>query len=445
MKLKKIKVSSILKSKIRNRLIKKLNRVSYAKKYIKSESLRLKTGWETRKIKEHRLSLFDLMAMYYTSTKYLILSVLLLIPTLIILAEHQFSWYWLLQISPLEFVCIFTIVRFFLYIKDTTSFKLWAEDMKKNPDHATIYAGAPGMGKTFTAVFATYYMAIGSWIKLQWEFFKLLHKAQALNLKPEDLTDKDKEVYDAYQYMITHKGIPCLGTNIEIYSKRYKRYSYKIGPAYLKQLRRAPYRFVGLYDEIGTVFNFELSNDKADKQRGLSTSDYARFCRQFTEMRFIGTEQNGCNMYKGIRNVVARYREYTEFTTIFKPKFLTWIFDTLQAHFIKNMSMQASKRWGGFMAKFEEFLSKTGYVRVRYRDMGHNDTPIEDKSGKGVLYFPCCSEFEYDTRAFRFAYEVRNMPLKLEVFDGQGLTPKEAQAFLRANYPKVKEEEKKVA
>ena len=344
MKLKKRKISFLKIENITDKKT-KFKVLSNTSRFKNFNNLRIKTGWETKIIETYRLPLFDLMAIYYTAVKYLILSVLLLIPTFVILAEHSFSWYSLLQFSPLEFVCIFTIVKFFLYLKDTTSFKLWAEDIKKNPDHATIYAGAPGTGKTFTAVFATYYMAIGSWIKLQWEFFKLLHKAQKLHLRPEDLQDKDKEVYDAYQYMINHKGIPCLGTNIEVYSKKYKRYSYKIGPAYLKQLRRAPYRFVGLYDEIGTVFNFELSNDKADKQRGLSTSDYARFCRQFTEMRFIGTEQNGCNMYKGIRNVVARYREYTEFTTIFKPKFLTWIFDTLQAHFIKNMSMQASKRW----------------------------------------------------------------------------------------------------
>lgn len=442
---RKNKISPFLKSKIRNRLIKKLNLLSNAKNYIKSKSFRLRTGWETKIIETYRLPLFDLMAIYYTATKYLILSIILLVPTLTILAEHNFNWYWLLQISPLEFVCVYTIVKFFLYLKDTTSFKLWAEDMKKNPDHATIYAGAPGMGKTFTAVFATYYMAIGSWIKLQWEFFKLLHKAQKLHLRPEDLTDKDKEVYDAYQYMITHKGIPCLGSNIEIYSKRYNRYSYKIGPAYIKQLRPVPYRFVGLYDEGGTVFNFELSNDKSDKQRGQSTSDYARFCRQFSEMRLIFTEQNGSNIYKGIRNVLARYREYTSFEYIFKPKVLTWIFNVLQAHFLKGMKMKASKRWGGFMDKFEEFLNNTGYVRIRFRDLGHNEVPIDDKGAKGVLYFPCCSEFKYDTRAFRFAYEIRNMPLKLDVFDGRGLTPQEAQAFLRAKYKKEDKAEEKSA
>lgn len=405
---------------------------------------------EAKIIKTYRLPLFDLAAKYYTSTKQFLLAVMFLLPVLIILARYNFDWQWILKLSPLELICIITVVRFFLYIKDTTSFGIWCRDMMNNPDHASIYSGAPGTGKTFTAVFATYYMAIGSWKKLQWEYFKLIGKMQKEKLKAEELQDKDKEIYESYQYMIKHEGIPCLGTNIAVYSKRYKRFSYKIGPSYLKQQRRAPYRFVGLYDEVGTVFNFELSNDKTDKYRGQSTSDYARFCRQFTEMRFIGTEQNGGNMFKGIRNVVARYREYTSFERIFQPKVLIWIFEKLQKHFVepifgKGMNVNAAKRWAGFMDKFEQFIDKVGYVRLRYRDFGHNDQPIDDKSGKGTLYFPCCAEFVYDTRAFRFAYEARDKKLQVDVFKDMNLTPEEARTFLRAKNINRDETEKQAA
>lgn len=400
-----------------------------------------KSKIEAKIIPTYRLPLFDLMAIYYTPIKLFIFLLVLLIPTITVLAVYHFSWTFILKLSPLEIACIISAIRFFLYIKDTTSYRIWCEDIKNNPDHASMYTGAPGTGKTLTAVFATYFMALGSWIKLQWEYFKLMHRL----MKDENyvLTDKDKEIFESYKYFITNDGIPCLGTNIPVYSKRYKRFSYKLGPSYLKQQRRAPFRLVGLYDEIGTVFNFELSNDKSDSQKGLTISDMVRFCRQHAEFRFIGTEQEGQNMYKGIRNVVALYREYYSFDYIFKPRVLTFIFSFLRDHFVSKMKLKSAKRWGGFMDKFEEFISKVGYIKLRYRDFGHKDEVLPGKKGDGVLYFPCCSEFEYDTRAFRFAYKARNNEIKMDVFTSMKLSEEEAGAFLRANY--AKKEEKKVA
>lgn len=404
-----------------------------------------KSEIKAEKIKTYSLPLIDIIARHYNTFKYLILAVIIFIPLITILSIKHFQWQWFLYLSLLEIFFVYIIIRALLNLRDDGKYRKWCEDMKRNPDHASMYTGAPGMGKTLTAVHATYWMAVGSWRRLQHEYFCLMGRMQKKNYVQ---TEDDKEIYESYQYMIKNPGIPCLGTNIPVYSKRYKRYSYKLGPSYLKQQRRAPFRLCGLYDEIGTVFNFELSNDKSDNQQGLTIQDMVRFCRQHAEFRFIGTEQEGGNMFKGIRNVVARYREYINLEYIFKPKFLQWIYDKMDNHFIdpifgKGMNMLKAKVWGEFMEKFEKFIKKVGYVKLRYKDFGRKEECLTDKKGGDVLYLPCCAEFEYDTRAFRFAYKARYTPIKMQVFTEMKLPAEEAGAFLRANYPKEKEEAKK--
>ena len=396
-------------------------------------------------IKTYRLPLIDLIARYYNTFKYLLLAVIVFIPIITILAKFNFHWHYALYMIPIEILFIYIIVRAFLFLRDNSAYKDWFELMKTNPDHATIYSGAPGMGKTLVASHATYAMAVGSWEKLQFEYFCLMDYLQD---KDYQMTEDDKEVYDSYRYMIEHDGIPCLATNIPLYSKRYKRYSYKLGPSYLKQQRRASFRLCGLYDEIGTVFNFELSNDKSDDQKGLTISDMVRFCRQHAEFRFIGTEQEAMNMYKGIRNVVARNREYTKIEFIFKPKFLIWVFEKMKKHFLhpffgKGMNMHKAKKWGKFMKKFKLFIDKVGFFKLNYKDFGRKDECLTDKKKGDVIYLPCCADFVYDTRAFRVAYQARSMPIKMDVWKGMRMSSEEAGAFLRANYPKQKEEEKK--
>ena len=396
-------------------------------------------------IKTYRLPIKDILARHYNTFKYLFYALIILIPTLSILCVHNFHWHWVLYLLPLEIFFIWTVIRGLLFLREGRKYKKWSNEMEINPDHASMYTGAPGRGKTLVGSHATYAMSKGSWKKLQFEYFCLMGKLQE---KDYTMTEDDKEIYEAYRYMIEHDGVPCLATNIPVYSKRYRRYSYKLGPSYLKQERRAPFRIAGLYDEIGTVFNFELSNDKSDEQKGLTISDMVRFCRQHAEFRFIGTEQEGGNMYKGIRNVTARYREFTDIEMTFKPRFLTWLLNAMKKHFISpifgtGMNMRKAKVWGKFLEKFDKFIKNVGFFKIRYKDFGRKDECLTDKRKGDVIYLPCCAEFVYDTRAFRFAYKARSMPIKMQVWTDMYMSPDEAGAFLRANYPKQKEEQKK--
>ena len=400
---------------------------------------------EGKVLKTYRLPVIDHIARYYNTYKYLLYAVILATITLPILGVHNFHWHWLLYLLPLEILFLWTIIRGLLFLKDNGAYKSWFNKMKSNPNHSMMYGGPPGAGKTLVATHTTYAMACGSWEKLQFEYFCLMDYLQDKNYQ---MTDDDKEIYEAYHYFIENNGVPCWGTNVPAYSKRYKRYSYKLGPSYLKQQRRAPFRLCGLYDEIGTVFNFELSNDKSDTQKGLTIADMARFCRQHAEFRFVGTEQEPTNMYKGIRNVVAVIREFTSFETIFKPRFLSWWLERMKNHFInpwfgKGMNIRKAKKWGKFLKALESFIKKVGFFKIRYKDYGRRDDCLTSKKKGDAIYLPCCADFIYDTRAFRVAYEARNLPIKMEIWSKMEMSAEEAKAFLRANYPKEKEEQRK--
>ena len=94
------------------------------------------------------------------------------------------------------------------------------------------------------------------------------------------------------------------------------------------------------------------------------------------------------------------------------------------------------------MERLEKFIKNVGFVRLRYKDYGRNEECLTDKKKGDVIYLPCCADFVYDTRAFRFAYQARNMSIKMDVWKDMYMPPEKAGAFLRANYPKQREEEK---
>lgn len=403
-----------------------------------------KKDLEFEPIKTYRLPLGDIIARHYNTFKYLTYAVVLATIVLPILGVHNFHWHWVLYLSPLEILFIWTIIRGLLFLRENHKHAQWREEQKENPDHFTINEGAPGTGKSIEANFKTYYMAEGSWEDLQEEYFCLMARASK---KDYELTEDDREIYEAYRYYMEHDGIPCLGTNIGVWSKRYRRWSYELGPAYLKQERRAPYRLVGWYDEVGTVFNHELSNDKTDAQKGLTIADTGRFCRHFAELRFVGTEQNGENTFKGLRNVVARVREMVKLEKVFKPLFLIWLYKRMMRHFInplfgKGMRLRKAKKWGRLLKWLKGFTRKVGFLKISYKDYGRNGDCVSGEKRTGVIYLPCCAEFEYDTRAFRNGYLAKDKPIIMRVHNSKCMTAEKAHAFMRSSYRKEEEQKK---
>lgn len=191
-----------------------------------------KSEIQAKIIKTYKLPFLDWIALHYNTFKYLLLAVIVFVPLITVLSINSFQWQWFLYLSPLEILMIYITVRALLFLRDLKKYKTWGKSMMNNPDHATIYSGPPGTGKSLSAGHAVNWMQKGSWDKLQFEYFCLMGKMQKKNYV---MSEDDKEIYEAYQYFISHDGVPALATNVGFYSKIYRRFSYKLGPSYLKQ------------------------------------------------------------------------------------------------------------------------------------------------------------------------------------------------------------------
>lgn len=366
---------------------------------------------------------------YYRALFWIMLTSLILFPTM---ATHEWDTIWLIYFSPFILITLWQIASAIFAVTYKSKYLIFKENSKSSPVHSTIDTGAPGTGKSLHAHAETNAMAEGSWEKLSEEYWFLLSRK---NKEGYVLTEDDKEIIEAYEYYLNNPGIPCYATNIPVWSEKYRRYSYKFVPDHLKQLSRCPYRLAGWYDEIGTAFDPKLHLDSKNLMNSQEISDSCRYSRQFVELRFVGTEQDGSNIFINLRRVVGLQRLFTETKICLKPKILTWIYKKLMAHFTRKMSLKQSKAFSKFMRLYKKFLSNCGFFKLKYKLIGNteNGAMIDVTGGKNkVTYLPCAFDCVYETRAFRSAYACKDQPINMEVWKNIKLLKNDAIKFLRA-------------
>ena len=389
------------------------------------------------KIKEYKLPLLERFAHHYqwiNSILIIILSCAIILP---VIAVNDWDLWYLLFFLPfilLSAIFLFNVGRWFYY---RAKHAAWRKEVRSSPNHASIFAGAPGTGKSLTGVASVYEMAKYSWEELKYEHWLICAKMKKKNYV---LTEDDKEILDAYEFYTTHDGVPALASNIPIYSKEFKRKSYKLEFAHLAQIKRLPYRVAALVDEIGTM----VSVDGAKKRQAgddvvIRVANIARLCRHFCELRFVGTEQDAKNIFIDVRRVVAENRVYKSHKLVLKPVFLTWLYNRLKGYFT-NKGTATSFLFAKFMIRFKQFLNATGFHQFKYGVSVNTETgQTVSTAEKGVFYISCMLPFTYNSRCYRSAYQALEKPIELEVFDTLSLSRAEAQKMMRQGKKKETE------
>ena len=368
----------------------------------------------------------------------LALSCVIIVPTM---AMNNWNLWFLLYFLPfliLSVISLFGIGRWF-YCRARN--EAWKIEAARTPNHAVTYAGVPGTGKTLDAVATLYEMAKYSWEELKWEHWLIMAKSKKPGYVP---TEEDKEILDAYNFYSENEGIPCLGSTIPIYSKEFKTYSYRIEIGHLAQSKRLPYRMNALVDEIGTITSVDGARQRQEGNVGvLKVADEMRFCRQFSELRLIGTEQDFKNIFIDVRRVIAENRVYKGVKPIMKPMFLSWLFEKLKRYFTSK-GQKTSALFAGKMIRFKQFLNACGFLQIKYSVVGNSETgQVIDSGEKGTIYLSCLQEWKYDSRAYRNAYQAKDKPIEMRVFKTVGLTKEHAEKMLRSFTAQKKQEEKK--
>ncbi len=380
---------------------------------------------------------------YYRALFWVVLALCIIIPTM---ASYSWDTIWLLYFSPFEVIAIWQLVIAIFSVTFKTKYERFIEISKNNPSHATVNTGPPGSGKSLEARAEVSAMGQGSWEKLSEEYWFILNKKRK---NSEQLTDDEKEIVEAYEFNVNSGGIPCVGTNIPMYSEKYRRYAYKIVPEHVKQEKKLPFRMSFWIDEIGTVFDPKLHLDSGNLAKSKEIGDFCRFDRQFGEYRFIGTEQEASNIYKDIRRVVGLQRLFVETKVVLKPKILSWIYKKLMNHFTKKMSVKQSKYFSSFMRLYKKFLANCGFFRLKYRLISNTETgatiDVTGSTRNKTIYLPCAFDSIYETRAFRSSYACKNENIDIEVWKDLKMLKSDAVKFLRATnfYERQKQKEER--
>lgn len=321
-----------------------------------------------------------------------------------------------------------------------TRYKAWEYDTARTPNHFDINEGAPGTCKTLYACFATHAMCKWSWQELQYEYWKILPKLY--NNKP--LNEDEREVVEAYRFYVENNGVPCLGSNIGLYSKVYKRYAYDISVEHLKMKERLPYRMNGLYDELSTICPTELYLDRQKNKNGSADiSDMGKFCRHFGEFRFMACEQDGNNYFIDLRRVNSQILSFQGKTNVLEPKILKWIFERLKNLAVKYMSFVQAKRWSKFLINFEKFIKGVGFFKVKYKKLKKETQSVDTKQivvsvrendcPDEIIYFPRTMPFKYETRAYKNGYKPISQEILLKPFEKLRMRREKCLSMLKSS------------
>ena len=398
-----------------------------------------------KKITVYKLPLIERLGYYRPVILFFFLfglNLVISLPFLIIYYKLWYVWLCLLPLLTTLIVAIVNLVRFNDYVAKTR--KIIDSDTI-NEHHYDNFSGAPGTGKTFTGTYITYERAKKNWEDLEFEYWLICSERRKKNYEP---SEDDKEIIESYEFYSKNDGIPCMCSNIPVYSKEYRRFSYDLGVEGLRQEVNVPFKSAWLLDEIGTVCSTDLQYAKRSNINGATDmDDMFRFCRVFREINLIGCEQDYNNIYIGGRRVASENRVYYEREWVLKPRFWFWLYNKLKKYFINRMWVHQSYMFAGFMKKLRQYIFACGFFKFTYSVRGNTQT--QARVGKsevnssetratdilkerGVLYIPCANSIKYRSRVLKSAYKAKDLPITLKPFISLNLADDKARSMLRS-------------
>ena len=395
------------------------------------------------RIKEYKLPLSDRIAYWRPVIIWffwLTLTAMIVGPT--IYENYENLWYYLALI-PLIFFFVLSLINFARFVFYINRMNAKIDFAINNQSSFSIYSGAPGTGKSADAMFISHEIAKRNWRELEYQYWKIARHLKNKDFKPNA---DQKEIIDAYNFYVTSGGVPCWGTNIPGYSKRYKKFSYDIRTSVLKQEERAPYKLAGVYDEVGACLPMEMKGKREKNEDGATdVTDFCKFGRHFGDFTFFGCEQDQSNVYIDFRRVVGEIRIFTGKEELLKPRFLRWIYNKLKEHFVNKMRVSDSVLFSKFMDKLENYIRKCGFLRFNYKIRSNTETggliSSVDAGDKDCIYMPCANEVVYRSRAFREAYKAKDKTISLQPWQSLYMSDERARASLKSeNLSKKKDE-----
>lgn len=309
--------------------------------------------------------------------------------------------------------CIFVMYHFGKYY--VIFGVMYAQDCSlDNHIIVSVYAGAPGNGKTSKAVQDGSVLALKKWNELQYAFWNM-HSREKDILKRNNLNELllYHEVKTAYNFYIMHSGIPCLWANFEI-TDNLGRKNYEVTIEHIKGLKRLPLFAVVIFDELGAVLKTELGFKKGDVY---DVSDMFRLGRQFLKWTFIGCEQDYNNIFIDCRRVVGENNVSNGQEWVCKPTLLLGFIAFLKFFVGDSLDKKVKRQrlLANIINPLENFARSIGFRKNIYQRFGNVQTSASLNGSninqelvtfgkQKIRYISSKVIFDYDERDYRKAY-----------------------------------------
>ena len=175
---------------------------------------------------------------------------------------------------------------------------------------------------------------------------------------------------------------------------------------HLHQQFRLPYKFVGVFDEIGKYLPIELSKTPPE-----DLENFFRYIRHFLDGRLLVTEQDSNHIPIFIRRIASRNIQLIK-TKRKLNSILFTLLSYIAEYFYKDNEYTADKFSRKIVSKIISTNFKLGVIVSNILTYS-TDTSKNQTSNKTSIAMPCNNNIIYDTRAFSNLYKALNRSIDI--------------------------------
>lgn len=341
---------------------------------------------------------------------------ILFILTIILLAFNDFSnlWWWLGAgvVAPL-------LVTFSYYTLtqciNESKIKIRNASIPDNIS-AEVREGVPGAGKTSSLLHDLKILADMMWNKICNKYALLEPFLDDIPYWPQKEREDAKEIIEAYNYYNNGNGYPCLWTSVPCFVDGVP--AYRVTADHLLQRTRFPYGAVVMLDETSLILPQELYRNKP-----YEIIELFKFLRHFGDFKIGSTEQDEDSNVIYLRRVAGASKRMIGQVWVQRPRFLEWIYD-FQLNHTKNMT----KKKVNYFLIFNKIIRSMGYRKYYYYE---NAMTLDTVPGLKSFVLKPNLNMTYDDRAYKNAYQCKDVPLVHSSWEHLRLTTQEIKEIFK--------------
>ncbi|HEY8443628.1 MAG TPA: hypothetical protein VIL24_02385 [Clostridia bacterium] len=329
-------------------------------------------------------------------------------------------------------IALYQLLRYMQYVISTILYNLNV----KFDDVYTIMAGAPGTGKSSSAIYECIIAAKRMWKFLKHQYWLYLpFENDIMQAGDKDKIKKWLEIKESYEFWADKPCIKCFASNIPIQAMFSRRMALRLTRDHLYQVKRLPAYTVIFIDENSAMVDVTDSN----RDRPLEVADLCRWSRHFG-FTIRSTEQDATRVQIDMRRVAGYVRIMLKQRWVCKPIPLLLVYYFLD--FVLYL-LPANKLSSWIIMFCRDISHCVGFRRYTYRLLGNTEQPGDRSLSRRKRRYavPAMLNARYDDRTFRDFYKPLGQPIEYDIFPSLQMRPEHKESFLRKKKAELLQED----